>query len=74
MTRAELATLPTIALSAVNDGPRFGNAAQPGWLVAVNSEGKPVMSAATTGKGSKYAMGLLRMNAMGNGYELRRAV
>lgn len=74
MNRAQLAALPTIALSTVNDGPRFGNAAQPGWLVAVNAEGKAVMSAATTGKGSKYAMGLLMMNARGNGYELRRAV
>lgn len=74
MTRSELAALSGIPIEAVNAGPRFGPPAQPGWLIAVNAAGEPVMSAATTGKGSRYAMGLVLLNARGNGYELRRAV
>jgi len=76
MTRSELAALPTIDLATVNDrtGTRFGPDAQAGWLVAVNSEGKPVMCCATTGKGSRYVMGMLMMNAEGNNFKLYRAV
>lgn len=65
-------TLPTITLQEVKDrtpaGPRFGPETRVGWLVALNEKGEVVMA------GGKPAEGIVRVNALGNGYELRRVV